>query len=362
MPSGLRAVQAYSGLGRACKQGVLWQNSGRMRAMLLRAQGPIGSGPLEPVDVTPAEPGPGEIRVLVRCCATCRTDLHVIEGDLPPRRLPVIPGHQVVGTIEALGSGASRFRIGERVGVAWLRSTCGTCAFCTTGRENLCERSRYTGWTDDGGYASHCCVPEAFAYAIPPVFEDAEAAPLLCAGIIGYRALRRSQVPRGGRLALYGFGSSAHITLQVARHWGCTVYAITRDAAHRRLALELGARWAGGPSDRLPDRVDAAIVFAPVGELVPVALQSLDKGGTVALAGIHMSDLPAMAYEPNLFWEKTLQSVTANTRDDGLALLADAAVIPIRPHVTRFPLVEANRALQALAADRIAGTAVLMVD
>jgi propanol-preferring alcohol dehydrogenase len=330
--------------------------------MTLPAQAPIGSAPLRASEGPTPDPASGEIRVRIRCCAACRTDLHVIEGDLPPRRLPLVPGHQAVGVVEALGPSAQRFRIGDRVGIAWLRSTCGACSFCTAGRENLCEASTYTGWTHDGGYATHCCVPEAFAHVIPPVFEDTEAAPLLCAGIIGYRALRRSQVPRGGRLALFGFGSSAHITLQVARHWGCTVYAVTRDAAHRRLALDLGARWAGGTHEALPVRVDAAIVFAPAGDLVPVALQSLQKGGTVALAGIHMSDLPAMAYEPNLFWEKTLQSVTANTRNDGRALLAEAAAIPIRPRVTRYALDDANHALQALAADRVAGTAVLMVD
>jgi propanol-preferring alcohol dehydrogenase len=333
-----------------------------MRGMRLRAQAPIGSSPLGAAETETPAPGSGEIRVRVRCCATCRTDLHVIEGDLPPRRLPIVPGHQAVGVVDALGPGAHRFRLGDRVGIAWLRSTCGTCAFCTSGRENLCGRSTYTGWTHDGGYATHCCVPEAFAYAIPAAFDDAEAAPLLCAGIIGYRALRRSQVPRGGRLALFGFGSSAHVTLQVARHWGCTVYASTRNAAHRHLALDLGARWAGGPHDPLPERVDAAIVFAPAGELVPIALQGVEKGGTVALAGIHMSAVPAMAYEPNLFWEKTLQSVTANTREDGEALLAEAAAIPIRPRLTRYPLTEANLTLQALASDRVTGTAVLMVD
>ena len=333
-----------------------------MHGMRLDAQAPIASSPLHAVESPTPPPGSGEIRVRVRCCAACRTDLHVIEGDLPPRRMPVVPGHQAVGVVDALGPGARRFRPGDRVGIAWLRSTCGVCGFCTTGRENLCELSTYTGWTHDGGYATHCCVPEAFAYPIPAAFDEAEAAPLLCAGIIGYRALRRSQVPRGGRLALFGFGSSAHITLQVARHRGCTVYAATRDAAHRRLALDLGARWAGGTREPLPERVDAAIVFAPAGELVPVALQSLEKGGTVALAGIHMSDVPAMAYEPNLFWEKTLQSVTANTRDDGRELLAEAAAIPIRPRVTRYALADANAALQALAADRVTGTAVLMTE
>jgi propanol-preferring alcohol dehydrogenase len=333
-----------------------------MRAMLLRSQAAIGTSPLEITELPTPTPGPGEIRVRVRACATCRTDLHVIEGDLPPRRLPLVPGHQVVGTVDALGPAAARFRVGARVGIAWLRSTCGACRFCKGGKENLCEDSAYTGWTHDGGYAEYCCVPEAFAYAIPAGSDDVEAAPLLCAGIIGYRALRRSQVPRGGTLGLYGFGSSAHITLQVARHWGCVVYVSTRDPAHRRLAMELGAEWAGGPGERLPVKVDAAIVFAPAGELVPAALLDLDKGGTVALAGIHMSPVPAMAYEPHLFWEKTLQSVTANTREDGEHLLSEAAQIPIRPRVSRYPLADANRALQALAADRVEGTAVLVMD
>jgi propanol-preferring alcohol dehydrogenase len=333
-----------------------------MRGMLLRSQAPIATAPLVSGELALPDPGPGELRVRVRACATCRTDLHVIEGDLPPRRLPLVPGHQVVGTVEAPGPGATRFRTGDRVGIAWLRSTCGACRYCRAGRENLCESSTHTGWTHDGGYAEYCCVPEAFAYAIPPGFDDAEATPLLCAGIIGYRALLRSQVPRGGRLALYGFGSSAHITLQVARHWGCPVYVVTRDQAHQRLALELGAEWAGGAGARLPVEVDAAIVFAPAGELVPVALRDLDKGGTVALAGIYMSDVPAMAYEPHLFWEKTLQSVTANTRRDGEALLGEATRIPIRPRIRRYALADANRALQDMQADRVKGTAVLMVN
>ena len=333
-----------------------------MRAMLLRAQAPIASAPLGATALPTPEPGPGELRVRVRACATCRTDLHVIEGDLAPRRLPLIPGHQAVGEVEALGAGAHRFRRGDRVGIAWLRQACGTCRLCVAGRENLCEASAYTGWTHDGGFAQYALVPDAFAYAIPRGIDDAEAAPLLCAGIIGYRALLRSEIPRGGRLALWGFGSSAHVTVQIARHWGCTVYVSTRDPAHRRLALELGAVWAGGPGAALPTKVDAAIVFAPAGELVPVALRGLDRGGTLALAGIHMSEVPAMAYEPHLFWEKTLRSVTANTRADGEALLAEAAAIPIRPRVQRYVLTDANRALQDLAADRIEGTAVLLID
>jgi propanol-preferring alcohol dehydrogenase len=333
-----------------------------MRAMVLSAQAPIETSPLALADRPTPDPEAGEVRVRVRACGACRTDLHITEGDLPLSRLPLIPGHQVVGVVDALGPGAIRFRIGDRVGLAWLRSTCGLCGFCVSGRENLCAESTYTGWTHDGGFAEYCCVPEAFAYPIPPHFDDGEATPLLCAGIIGYRALRRSQICRGGRLGLYGFGSSAHITLQVARHWGCRVYVATREAARQRLALDLGAAWAGPAGSALPDKLDAAIVFAPAGELVPIALRDLDKGGTVALAGIHMTDLPAMAYEPHLFWEKTLQSVTANTRADGEALLVEAAAIPIQPRVTRYALDDANRALADVKSSDVEASAVLMVD
>jgi propanol-preferring alcohol dehydrogenase len=333
-----------------------------MRAMVLDAQGPIAGSPLALRDLPPPEPGFGEVRVRIRACAACRTDLHVIEGDLAPRRLPLIPGHQAVGVVEAAGPGTHRLRAGERVGLAWLRSTCGACRYCAAGRENLCPASTYTGWTHDGGYAEQAVVPEAFAYRIPDGLGDAEATPLLCAGIIGYRALRRSRVPRGGRLALWGFGSSAHVTIQVARHWDCRVYVVTRDPAHRALALSLGAAWAGPADEPLPEPVDAAILFAPAGDLVPRALRALERGGTLALAGIHMSAVPAMDYEPHLFWEKTVTSVTANTRQDGEDLLAEAARIPIVPRVQRYPLAEANRALQDLAADRVEGTAVLLVE
>jgi alcohol dehydrogenase, propanol-preferring len=333
-----------------------------MRAMVLEAPAPIASAPLRIADLPRPDPGVGEIRVRVRACAVCRTDLHIVEGELTPRRLPLVPGHQAVGVVEALGDGATRFGRGDRVGVPWLRSTCGACRFCAAGRENLCEASTYTGWTHDGGYAEACCVPEGFAYAIPEGWADAEAAPLLCAGIIGYRALRRSQVPRGGTLALYGFGSSAHVTLQVARHWGCEVFVSTRDAAHRALARELGAAWVGGPGDRLPAPVMAAIIFAPAGDLIPVALRDLDKGGTLALAGIHMTEVPAMAYEPHLFWEKTVQSVTANTRADGEALLAEAGAMRLRARVTSYPLADANRVLTDLRSDRLQGSAVLTLD
>jgi propanol-preferring alcohol dehydrogenase len=322
---------------------------------------PIDSSPLRAVTLPDPEPGAGEVRVRVHVCAICRTDLHVIEGDLAPVKRPIIPGHQVVGTVDARGPGAERFRVGERIGIAWLRWTDGTCEFCRRGDENLCPHSRYTGWTDDGGYAELAVVPEAFAYPIPEVFSDEEAAPLLCAGIIGYRALRRSEVKPRERLGLFGFGSSAHVTLQVARHRGCEVYVSTRGEGHRALARELGAAWTGAADEPPPVPLDAAILFAPAGELVLPALRALRKGGTLAVAGIHLSPIPTMTYEPHLFHEKRLTSVEANTRGDGEALLEVAAQIPIRAHTTMFPLAEANRALQALAHDGIRGTGVLKV-
>jgi len=328
--------------------------------MVLERQAPIGTRPLVARDLPDPTPGPEELLVEVAVCAVCRTDLHVIEGDLAPRRLPLVPGHQVVGRVAACGPGTSRHRMGDRVGIAWLRGTCGTCAPCRGGRENLCDRPRFTGWDDDGGYAELAVVPEAFAYAIPDAFSDADAAPLLCAGIIGYRALRRARAENGARLGLYGFGSSAHVVIQLARHRGCEVYVATRDAAHRSLAEELGAVWTGDTFDLPPVPLDAAIVFAPAGEVVPPALRALGKGGTVALAGIHMSDLPSMPYDACLFHEKTLTSVEANTRTDGAELLREAAAIGLRPRTTAFPLSEANEALQALSSDAIRGTAVLL--
>jgi propanol-preferring alcohol dehydrogenase len=329
--------------------------------MLLRRQSPIHARPLEPAELPAPVPGDGELVIRVRVCAICRTDLHVIEGDLPPRRLPLVPGHQAVGTVEAAGPGCRRFGLGDRVGIAWLRQTCGSCADCRAGQENLCEGSRYTGYHADGGYAELALVPEAFAYAIPPVFADAEAAPLLCAGIIGYRALRRSRVPPGGRLGLYGFGSSAHVVLQLARHRGCEVFVATRGEGHRALARRLGATWVGETFAPMPAPLEAAIVFAPAGEIVPAALRAVRKGGTVALAGIYMTPVPAMDYAECLFHERTLTSVEANTRADGEELLREAAEVPVRPAVTRFPLAEANEALLRLAEDRIDGTGVLVV-
>lgn len=333
-----------------------------MRAMLVPRIAPIEERPLELTELPDPEPGPGEIVVRVRACAICRTDLHVIEGDLPRARLPVIPGHQVVGTVEALGPGCRRFREGDRVGIAWLRETCGTCKWCRSGRENLCPDSRYTGWHEHGGYAERARVREDFAYSIPDAFGDEQAAPLLCAGIIGYRALRRAQLPEGGRLALFGFGSSAHVVLQLALHRGHEVFVCTRGESHRALARRMGATWVGDTYEPPPEPVDGAIVFAPAGEVVPPALRALDRGGTVALAGIHMTPVPEMEYESYLFHEKTLQSVEANTREDGRGLLEEAAEIPIRPEVTTFALEEANEALVRLKADGIDGTGVLRVD
>ena len=332
-----------------------------MRAAVLDASAPIETSPLSIREVALPPPGPGEIRVRVRACGICRTDLHVVEGDLPPRKRPVIPGHQAVGTVDAHGTGASRFPTGARVGIAWLARACGTCGFCAAGRENLCESPQFTGYHRDGGFAEYAIVPELFAYPIPGAFPDAEAAPLLCAGIIGYRALARAELPRGGRLAIYGFGSSAHIVLQLALHRGAKVYVCTRGESHREMAKAMGAAWAGEDPAEMPVRADSAILFAPAGELVPPALRALKKGGTLALAGIHMSDVPAMNYEECLFHEKNIRSVTANTRADGEGLLREAAEIPIRPKVTPFPLSEANRALQLLKSDRISGSGVLLV-
>ncbi|HBX43577.1 MAG TPA: alcohol dehydrogenase, partial [Deltaproteobacteria bacterium] len=327
-----------------------------MKAMLLPERGPIETSPLVLTDLPDPAPGPGEIRVKVSACAICRTDLHVIEGDLPIRRMPLIPGHQAVGTVDAAGTGASRFPSGARVGIAWLARTCGECAFCAADRENLCDRPLFTGYHRDGGFAEYAVVPEAFAYPLPSVFRDAEAAPLLCAGIIGFRALRRADLPRGGTLAIYGFGSSAHIVIQIALHRGCEVLVCTRGEKHRELAKRMGASWAGENPEEMPAPADSAILFAPAGELVPKALRQLKKGGTLSLAGIHMSDIPSMRYEECLFNEKNVRSVTANTRQDGEELLREAAEIPLRPEIALFPLEEANRALQLLKADGLQGT------
>lgn len=332
-----------------------------MKAMRLTQPAPIDSGPLQLWDLALPEPAENEIRVRVIACGVCRTDLHVVEGDLPPQLPAVVPGHQVVGVVDHCGARAGRFAKGERVGIAWLRSTCGQCRYCQAGNENLCPGARFTGYHADGGYAEYAVVRENFAYALPAGLGDAEATPLLCAGIIGYRALTRAEMRPGCRMGFYGFGSSAHIAIQVARHLGCTVYVMTRDPRHQALARELGAAWAGGATDAPPEKLDAAILFAPVGDLALPALEALDMGGTLAIAGIYLTDIPPLNYERHLFHEKNICSVTANTRADGEALLRLAAEIPIRPQISTFPLEDANRALRQLKRDGIQGTGVLVV-
>jgi alcohol dehydrogenase, propanol-preferring len=329
-----------------------------MKACLLHAPAPVTSNPLEIADAPVPQPGKGEVLLRVSCCGVCRTDLHVVEGELPPRKSPVIPGHQVVGIVEKLGEGAHRFARGVRVGVPWLHSTDLTCEFCRSGRENLCDHPTFTGYTVDGGYAEYAVAPEAFVYRIPESFPDEQAAPLLCAGIIGFRCLRLSGIQPGGRLAFYGFGSAAHVAIQVARHWGAEVYAATRGAKHQQLALQLGAVWAGEATDEPPEKLDAAIVFAPAGELVPPALKALKKGGVLVLGGIHMSPIPSFDYNL-LYQERVIRSVANNTRQDGEDFLRVAAEIPVRTQVTSYPLREANRALNDLKGDRVNGSAVL---
>jgi propanol-preferring alcohol dehydrogenase len=334
-----------------------------VRAWVVRRPGPVGGpepGPLERVELPEPEPGAGEVGVRVLACGVCRTDLHLAEGDLPQRRPATVPGHEVVGVVEALGPGAGRFALGDRVGIAWLRGTCGACRWCRTGRENLCPTARFTGWDADGGYAERAVVPEAFAYRLPDALDDATAAPLLCAGIVGYRALRRAELPPGGRLGIYGFGASAHVVAQVAIAQGATVHVLTRSAGARDLALRLGAASAGPADGAAPEPLDSAVLFAPAGELVPVAMRALERGGTLAVAGIHLSDVPALDYDAELFREKQLRSVTANTRADGEEFLRLAAALGVRPSVTRRPLDGADRVLADLAADRITGAAVLV--
>ena len=311
------------------------------------------------VELPEPEPGVGEIRVRVTVCGVCRTDLHLAEGDLAPRRHGIVPGHEVVGTVDRTGPGATRFTIGDRVGLAWLGRTCGTCRFCRRGAENLCLAPSFTGWDRNGGFAELVTGDEQFAYRLPDEFDDQHVAPLLCAGIIGFRALRRAEVPEGGRLGIYGFGGSAHITAQVAMAAGAEVHVLTRSAEARALATELGAASVGDAYDRPPCELDSAILFAPVGDLVPVALEALGRGGTLAIAGIHLSDIPSLDYQRHLFQERQVRSVTANTRRDGEELLATAARIGLRTTVVPYALGEADRALVDLAADRVTGAAVL---
>ncbi|MEU1458330.1 zinc-binding alcohol dehydrogenase family protein [Streptomyces avermitilis] len=333
-----------------------------MWAWEVERPGPIEDGPLRFVERPVPVPGPGELLVQVRACAVCRTDLHVSEGDLPVRRPRVTPGHEVVGVVAGLGADVDGYAVGDRVGVAWLRRTDGVCRYCVRGAENLCPASQYTGWDADGGYAECTTVPAAFAYRLPTDVDDVALAPLLCAGIIGYRALVRASLPPGGRLGLYGFGGSAHLCAQVALAQGATVHVLTRDPASQRLALALGAASAGGAYATPPEPLDSAILFAPVGDLVPVALRALDRGGVLSVAGIHLSDTPPLRYERELFYEKELRSVTSNTRADGREFLELVARYGVRATTHTYPLSEAQQALRDLKAGRFDGAAVLVND
>jgi propanol-preferring alcohol dehydrogenase len=333
----------------------------QMDVWVVDRPGPIDSRPLRRVRRAVPSAGTGEVLVRVLACGICRTDLHLSEGDLEPRRPGVAPGHQVVGEVVDRGAGADRFELGDRVGIAWLRSTCGSCEFCRSGRENLCPRSTYTGWDADGGFAEFAVVREDFAYGLPTGSPVEELAPLLCAGIIGYRSLLRANLPPGGRLGIYGFGSSAHLTAQLAAAQGAEIFVMTRGERNQALARELGAEFVGGAQDAPPVPLDSAIVFAPAGELVPPALQALKPGGTVALAGIYVSDIPALDYDRDLFRERDLRSVTSNTRRDGEELLRLAGRLPLAVHLTTVPFGEVDQALSDLAHGKASGSLVMAV-
>jgi propanol-preferring alcohol dehydrogenase len=330
-----------------------------MRALQLSSPGPISEKSLNLVERQIPVPAPGTLLLRVRACGVCHTDLHIVEGDLPPKKLPITPGHQVVATVEAAGDGVTRFKAGDRVGVTWLYAACGECEFCQRGQENLCDRAEFTGWDTDGGYADYAIAREDFVVPIPDTFTDISAAPLLCAGLIGYRSLRKAEVQPGERLGLYGFGASAHVVLQIARHWGCEAYVFSRGAHHRALAESLGAEWTGTSEQAPPRPLDRAIIFAPVGALVPVALKHLRKGGTLALNAIHMSRLPEMDYNV-LYGERTVRSVANVTRQDAVEFLPLAAEIPVRTEVQAFALHEAGRALTMMKRSEIRGAAVLV--
>ncbi|MGH9246407.1 MAG: zinc-dependent alcohol dehydrogenase family protein [Acidimicrobiales bacterium] len=332
-----------------------------MRAWVIERPGPIGTGPLAAKELPIPEPAPHEVLVRVSTCGVCRTDLHLAEGDVPLHRAPVVPGHEAVGVVEALGAHASRFRLGDRVGIAWLRHTCGTCRECRRGAENLCPNSQYTGWDADGGYAEFAVVPEDYAYPLPDGYSDEEAAPLLCAGIVGYRALRRADLPPCGALGIWGFGASAHLNLQVAVADGARVHVFTRSPAAQELARSLGAASAQDAGTETPEPLDAAVLYAPAGGLVPVALAALAPGGTLSIAGIHLTDIAALHYERHLFGERQVRSTTANTREDGREFLARAAATKLTVATTPYPLDGADRALRDLAEGRVRGAAVLRV-
>lgn len=332
-----------------------------MKAMLLKGPHPVHESPLDEVEIPQPRPGPKELLLKVAACGVCHTDLHTVEGELSLPKLPLVPGHQIVARVEALGAGATRFKPGDRVGVPWLYWTCGQCDYCRRDLENMCEKAQFTGYHADGGYAEYTLVNEDFAYSIPSEFTDVEAAPLLCAGVIGYRALRLSEVQPGGRLGLFGFGASAHVAIQIARHWNCEVYVFTRSAEHMELARQLGAAWTGTAKDEAPAKVTNAILFAPVGELVHDALRALDKGGTLAINAIYLSAIPELEYGL-IYDERTVRSVTASTRNDAEELLKVAAQVPIRTEVETFPLNDANRTLVLLKESKIRGAGVLVID
>ena len=327
--------------------------------MLLERPGPAAAGPLRAVAREPEAPGPGQILLRVAACGVCRTDLQLAEGEIELRKAPVVPGHQIVGRIEAVGDGVTGWRTGDRAGVAWLAGTCGVCDKCRTGRENLCASATFTGWDVDGGYATHAVARADFAYRLPDGFDDLAAAPLLCGGVIGYRSLARSGIQPGGRLGLYGFGASALITLQVARHRGCRIFVATRSAAEQERARALGAEWAGPTDQRPPEPLDAAITFAPSGDVVRAALRAVDRGATVAINAIHLDRLPEMPYE-ELWWERRLASVANFTRADAREFLALAAEIPVRTSFETHPLDDANVALARLTRGEVRGAAVLV--
>ena len=332
-----------------------------MRAMLLHRPAKIEDHPLQLTDMPIPQPGPGQVRLRIRVCGACHTDLHTVEGDIHPSITPVVPGHQVVAEIDALGEGVAQLSPGERVGVPWLYSTCGQCEYCQRGEENLCPGARFTGFDVNGGFAEYMIAEAAFVLPLPEQMADEQAAPLLCAGIIGYRSLRQADVQPGERLGLFGFGASAHLTIQVAQYWECEVYVFTRSPEHRRHASELGAAWVGGAEDKPPKALDRAIIFAPVGWMVPLALEKLRPGGTLAINAIHMSDIPQMPY-PLIYGERTLRSVANATYQDGVEFMALAAEIPVKATVQVYPLEQANKALEDMKHSRINGEAVLQVE
>ena len=330
-----------------------------MRAMSFRAPAPVERRPLQLTDVPIPTPGPGQVVVRVLACGVCRTDLHIVEGELPPRKFPLTPGHQVVGVVDKLGEGVEGLDVGARVGIPWVYRTCGRCSFCRRGRENLCENAQFNGYSVDGGYADYVLSDHSFTFPIPTPFPDLQAVPLLCAGVIGYRALRLADVPSGGRLGLYGFGGSAHIVIQLAVHMGLEVYAFSRNEEHGALARDLGAAWVGSAQDGPPHKLDSSIIFAPAGELVPLALEHLVKGGVLSLAGIYMTPIPTLDYTRHLYDEKVIRSAANSTRQDVQELLTLAAEVPVRTHVHPYPLESANEALIDLKQGRINGAAAL---